>query len=131
MRNDSFDLKRIWDMVPIDLVDKADMNLLGLILHSILERNLEQRAEPAWMHKRSRTLHVKAGQMEVTVLLTPEGIRIERGRRGKANASVSGNMKAFLKVATRQALIRPVLAGAVKIGGNPFLVLRILPLLRV
>ena len=118
-------------MYNVELADKLEMNLLGLILQGILERNLEQRGAPPWTRKRSRTIHVQAGQMKVTAFFTPEGIRIERGFMGRANASVSGDMKAFLQVATRQALVKPFFKGHIKIGGNPFLLLKILPLLRV
>ncbi|MBN1947914.1 MAG: hypothetical protein JW797_19765 [Bradymonadales bacterium] len=118
-------------MVAIELVNEQEANLLGLILKGILERNLKDRELPAWCQKKPRTVHVKAGQMTVTVRLAKEGVRIERGHTGQAGASVAGTLKAFMNVATGGALVGPVLKGHIKIGGNPLLLLKMLPLLRV
>jgi len=44
---------------------------------------------------------------------------------------VRGGLKPFLQIALGGGLVQPVIDGDVRIGGNPFLLLKLMPLLRV
>ncbi|MBI4952448.1 MAG: SCP2 sterol-binding domain-containing protein [Myxococcales bacterium] len=105
------------------------MNLLGLLMRGLLAANLEEPALRARALGLRASIHVRAGDMHVTLRFAEDGVHISAGAEA-SNARVSGDMKALLGVVTGAGMIGPVLRGRVRIGGNPFLLLRVLPLIR-
>lgn len=106
------------------------MNLLGLLMKGMLEINLSDER----LYKRACGLQgdirVQAGEMAVTLRFDGQGLRILREADQRPRASVSGSMSALLGVVVRERLVRSVLTGAVRIWGNPFMLLKVLPLIR-
>ncbi|MCC6525339.1 MAG: SCP2 sterol-binding domain-containing protein [Polyangiaceae bacterium] len=105
------------------------MNLLGLLMRGLLAANLEDPELRARALRLRAGIHVRAGDMHVTLRFAEDGVHITAGAEA-SNARVSGDMKALLGVVTGAGMIGPVLRGRVRIGGNPFLLLRVLPLIR-
>jgi hypothetical protein len=73
---------------------------------------------------------VRAGEMAVTLRFGEGRITILLGDPGKARARVGGTMPALLGVVAEGKMVMPFLSGKIKIGGNPFFLLKILPLIR-
>jgi len=117
---------------PIVLDSPEQMNLLGLLMKGLLEENLSRPGRLAGVRKLRGDVLVQAGQMSVTLRFGDDGLLVVAGRVGRPRATVRGGMTALLGVVTRQGgLVRPVLAGRVKVSGNLLLLLRMLPLIRV
>jgi len=107
-----------------------EMNLLGLMLGGILERNLATPKGAALADKLSGRLGVTAGKMKVTMSFGEEGITLHRGHLDGLKASVKGSLDGLLQVSLGRGPVKSFLAGEVSFGGNPFFVLKVLPLMR-
>jgi len=117
-------------MVDVVLHDAPRMNLLGLLMRGLLTANLAEPHLAARAERLRGTVEVAAGRMVAHLAFGPRGIVIRNGPADDARARVSGDMVALLDVVTRRALVSPVLRGQVRLGGNPFFLLRLLPLIR-
>ncbi|MCC6521162.1 MAG: hypothetical protein IT373_00740 [Polyangiaceae bacterium] len=113
----------------VRLHEPERMNLLGLLMRGLLTANLEDPGLRARALALRGSIDVRAGDMHVTLRFAPEGVHIAADGTS-ANARVSGDMKSLLGVVTGAGMIGPVLRGRVRIGGNPLLLLRVLPLIR-
>ncbi|MBM4372562.1 MAG: hypothetical protein FJ098_12955 [Deltaproteobacteria bacterium] len=106
------------------------MNLMGLMMKGLLEAAL---ARPGMGERASGlrgAVRVQAGAMVVVLDFTQAGPRIRGPAEGERyRARVSGAMTPLLRVVTGH-LLGPVLSGGVRIGGNPFFLLSVLPLIR-
>jgi hypothetical protein len=112
-------------------VDRPEsMNLLGLLMRGLLEENLRVPANARAAARMRGEVAVEAGGMEVTLRFADGGITVLPGASGRPRARVRGGMQDLLSMVTGGGLVGPVLAGRVRIGGNPFVLLRMLPLIR-
>jgi len=116
-------------MDTVRIKDPEDMNVLGLLMKGFLSNAL---AEPT-LEKRAKgmsgNVHLGAGKMWATLCFDGEGIEIVRGKTEASKASVQGEMDTLLGVVTGAGMVGPFLAGKIKIGGNPFFLLKMLPIL--
>ena len=106
-------------------------NLLGLLLHNIVATNLADDAKYARVRAAGGDVRVQAGEMVVTLRLGDGRLTIIAGPRENPRAQVKGDMGSFLKVARGVGVVGPVLSGSIRIRGNPFLLLKLMPLLQV
>lgn len=118
-------------MTEVNIEKPSEMNLLGLILATVLEKNLEKPENRRRAEHLEGSVGVRAGRMVVTLRCRPGQITVASGLDDRCRARVSGPMEAFLDVALGKGLVGHVVSGRVKIGGNPFFLLKLLPLLRV
>ena len=118
-------------MPQVVLKDPESMNLMGLFLKTILERNMENASKAAVIQNMRATIDVKGGKMGVSLIIDRGTITIERGSPQRSNSRIAGTLDSMLSICTGGSYVAPVLSGKVKIGGNPFLLLRLLSLLRV
>ena len=116
-------------MAEVIMKDPSAMNLLGLILKHLLERNLEDAGKAAAARRMNCVVGVKGGKMGVTIIFRKGEIILERGFPTRANSRITGTLDALLQVAVTRNYIAPFLAGRLKIGGNPFPLLRLMSLL--
>ena len=105
------------------------MSLLGLILASIITRNLEREENLKRLQKLSGAVQVTAGEMMVTLRFEQGRLTVVRGGDDKARAAVSGSMESLMGVALGQGMVGPWLAGRLKASGNLFMLLKMLPLM--
>jgi hypothetical protein len=70
---------------------------------------------------------VRAGMMAVTLRFAPGRCTVLLGASPNARASVNGAMSSLLDVVLRRRMVRAFLTGRIRIGGNPFFLLKILP----
>jgi hypothetical protein len=116
--------------VALEVEDLPDMHLLGLILRSLITRNLADPKKALRAARLRGIAAVQAGEMKLTLDCQPGKLVLRRGHPEKARARVKGSLAAFLDIALGGGLVRPVLDGDISVGGNPFFLLRLLPLLR-
>ena len=107
-----------------------EMNLLGLLMRGLLAANLADERLYAKARGMSGDVLVCAGRMAVTLRFGEGRITIVRGDAGASRARVSGGMKDLLGVVAEGRMVAPFLAGRLKIGGNPFVLLGMLPLIK-
>jgi len=106
------------------------MNLLGLLLRSILERNLTDPAKALRAASLRGEVAVRGGRMRVTIRFAEGGITITRAAAERPRASVAGSLPGFLGVARGKGLVAAWLSGRLSAKGNLFFLWRMLPLLR-
>jgi hypothetical protein len=114
------------------VVDQPEtQSLLGLLMRNILADNMADDTKYARVRDLVADIQVQASDMVVTLRFAGGTLTIVKGPSEKPRARVRGGLGAFLRVATGGGVIGPVLAGEIAIGGNPFVLLRLLPLLHV
>lgn len=112
----------------LNIVDRDQMSLLGLMLGSIIENNLSSPKGAALARRLRGKLGVTAGRMSLTLEFDNGSIKMILGEGGGLKASVHGSLDSLLKVALGEGIIRPFLSGEVSFSGNPFFLLKALPL---
>lgn len=118
-------------MVEVTVEKPGEMNLLGLILEAVLEKNLDKADNRRRAERLAGSVGVRAGRMTVTLRCQKGQLTIASGLDDGCRARVSGPMEAFLDVALGKGLVGHVVSGRVRMGGNPLFLLKLLPLLRV
>jgi hypothetical protein len=115
----------------LTIIDREQMSLLGLMLGGVLARNLSRPAGRAAAAKLSGALGVTAGRMSVTLRFDRGPVTLSRGLDDGLRARVRGSLDGLLQVSLGRGPVRSFLAGEVSFKGNPFFVLKVLPLMRV
>jgi len=110
--------------------DPPTMNLLGLLLGSIIERQAETEASRKRLDKLKGALVVEAGQMVISMTFAGGRVIISRGAVDKPRARVMGTMQSLMGISLGGGMVGPWLAGHIKTQGNLFMLLRVLPLMR-
>jgi len=113
----------------VRLRDPEKMNVLGLLMHGFLRNALSDERLAARARAMSGEVWLNAGLMWTTLVFDGQGIEIVRGKTQERTAMVGGEMDVLLGVVTGAGMVGPFLAGKIKIGGNPFFLLRMLPIL--
>ena len=115
----------------INIADEERMNLLGLLLKRMIEKNLNDTINLKKLN--NKKIFIQAGKMKVTLNISDDNIEIKRVTAiAKSNAKIRGSFDAFIRIATGKR--RPfiffieILSGNIRIGGNP---LTLLPLIKV
>ena len=116
--------------VPVVVDNPEHMNLIGLMMRGLLEENLAKPQNRKKADGIRGAVRVQAGDMAVVLDFGAEALRIRMPAEGdKYKARVSGGMTELLGVVNGK-LFGPVLTARVRIGGNPFFLLGMLPLIR-
>ena len=108
----------------------GEMNLLGYILRSLVERNLETPRGARALSKMKGTVLVGASRMTVTLDFSGDDLEMEVGEKGKSDLRVRGSMDALLGVSLGKGMVWPVITRRLKVGGKAWRLLRMLPLLK-
>jgi hypothetical protein len=117
--------------LPLEIEQRDEMSLLGLMLGEVLEASLSRPENAALAGRLNGSVGVRAGGMEVTIRFDRGRVVVSRGAAPRATARVKGSLDALLQVSLGRGAIRSFLAGEIGFGGNPFFLLKVLPLLRV
>jgi len=110
--------------------DPEHQNLLGLLMKELLTANLADDAIFNKVRNLEGDVQVGASDMVITMSFSGGRLTLKSGPADSPRARVSGDMGALLGVCSGAGMVSPVLSGAIKIGGNPFLLLKILPLIK-
>jgi hypothetical protein len=106
------------------------MNILGLLMRGLLSDNLSKPRNLKRGQRMKGDIAVKAGKMTVTLRFVEGHLTIIRGETEKPRARVGGDMSTLLGVVTGKGMVWPFLTGKLKIGGNPFVLLKMLPFIK-
>lgn len=106
------------------------MNLLGLILGGIIERNLEHERHRRTFQRLGGEVEVRAGGMLVTMAFDAGRLTIRRGGAERPRARVGGSLDALMQLSLGGGMVGPWLSGKLKTGGSLLLLLRMRPLLQ-
>jgi hypothetical protein len=107
----------------------GEMNLLGYILRSLVERNLETESGARVLKKMNRTVLVGASDMRITLDFSGADLVMAVGQEERTDARVSGSMDTLLGVSLGKGMVWPVMTGKLKVGGKVWRLLRMLKLL--
>lgn len=113
----------------VTIVDPPRMNLLGLLLGNIIQRNLDDQAKLARFNKLAGAVEVHAGEMCVTLSFGEGQLRVSRDPVERPRATVSGSMNALMGMALGGGMVGPWLMGHIKTRGSLWLLLQLKPLL--
>lgn len=121
-------------LVPQVIIDQPErMNLLGLLLGAVIERNLATPEGARALRGLSGVVLVTAGSMRAALELGADGLRIAREPTAKPTAELHGSLSILARVALNDSLlgmVAPLLCGDLIARGNPLTLLRLRPLLR-
>ena len=117
--------------VTFDMESRDEMSLLGLMLGEVVEKNLAHPKGAALARQLHGAIGVRAGGMAVTIRFERGRVAVARGLDPATKARVKGSLDALLQVSLGRGAVRSFLAGEIGFGGNPFFLLKALPLLRV
>ena len=119
------------DGAVFEIEKRDEMSLLGLMLGEVLEANLSRPRGAALARQMRGSVGVRAGGMTVTIRFDRGRVALVRGLDPKVTARVKGSLDALLQVSLGRGAIRSFLTGEIGFGGNPFFLLKVLPLMRV
>jgi hypothetical protein len=107
------------------------MSLLGLILGSLLERNLAQPEVQRGARALAGDVVVQAGKMTVSLRFDGGDITVVRGAVEQPRAQVVGSLEALMNLALGGGMVGPWLSGRLKTRGSLITLLRMRRLLQV
>ncbi len=116
-------------MDAVRLKDPENTNVLGLLMGGLLTSMLQDEARLAKARSLSGDVWMRAGPMWATLSFDGNGVEVISGKTESRRASVEGEMGTLVGVVTGKGMVGPFLAGKIKIGGNPFMLLKMLPLI--
>ncbi len=116
-------------MTAVRLRDPENTNVLGLLMSGLLTSMLKDESRLARAKSLSGDVWMRAGPMWATLSFDGDGVEVVSGKTESRKASVEGEMDTLLGVVTGAGMVGPFLAGKIKIGGNPFVLLKMLPLI--
>lgn len=111
----------------VTFADPARVTLLAHIFASILRRGLGDAAVARKVSGLGRIGLEMAG-MSITADFAEADVKLSQGREG-CRAWVGGGMSDLLDVCLRGGILKPVLEGRIRWGGNPFALLKLLSVL--
>ena len=113
----------------VTIEDPPRMSLLGLILGSIIDRNLARPEHRQRGEKLAGSLVVQAGEMIVTLAFEGGRVRVSRGAADSPRSAVAGSLDALMALALGGGMVGPWLTGRLKTRGSLLFLLRVKPLL--
>lgn len=117
---------------PVVVGDPDRANLLALLLQGYLTQQVVDRRLAKKARRLRGTFGVTVGNMTVRIEFAPHAITVHSGAEGRTRARVRGAMQEMIPLVLGGSFVAAaiaVLEGRIGIGGNPFALLRLLPLL--
>ena len=107
------------------------MNLLGLILAGVIERNLQDEKALRKFERLDAEVVVEAGAMVATLRFQRGRLVVVRGAAERPRARVGGSLDALMSLSLGGGMVGPWLTGRLKTRGSLLLLLRLRRLLQV
>jgi hypothetical protein len=114
----------------VTMVEPERLSLAGHMIAGLLRRNV---ADQRLARKAARVrgeVAVDAGGMKLCLEFGEGEVRVRGGESERPRASVRAPLDALLDAALGRGMAGNVLRGRVRLGGNPFVLLRLIVLLR-
>jgi hypothetical protein len=115
----------------VAVVDPGRLSLAGHMVASLLRRSCADPVLAARAARLRGAVGVDAGGMRVCLEFGGGEVRVRSGACDRPRASLSAPLDALLDVALGHGTVGHVLRRRVRVGGDPFLLLRLLRLIRV
>lgn len=106
------------------------MNLLGLMLGGVVASNLASPKGAALASRLTGALGITSGKMSITLGFKGGEVTVSRGLENNLKSHVRGSLNALLEISLGRSPISAFLTGDVSFKGNPFFLLKLVPLLR-
>lgn len=116
----------------VRVVQPANMNLFGLLLAGFLSKQLASPKTAKKVRKMRGSYGIRAGTMQVTVVFGPDGVLVHRGLVCRTRARIAASVQEFVALVMAGSVLAAVIAvleGRVCIGGNPFALVKLLPIM--
>ena len=107
------------------------MNLLGLILKMIIDRNLQDGMMADLVRNTKGALNLGAGAMKATLKFEGEKVVVERDWLTPGRAKVAASLDTFLAIGLGGNPVLPFLMGKIELGGNLLWLLKLMPVFQV
>ncbi len=111
--------------------DKAKMHLAGLMIGNVISANLEDSRKSALAKKLKGDVCVLVGKMKMTVRFDRHNVTLLTRLQPKYKAMVKGSLDAMLQVSLGKGALTAFFEGDITFRGNPFFLMKMLPLIRV
>lgn len=119
-------------MAAVVLEEPTRMNLLGLILAQVLERQLAVRSRARWVRGLRGDVLVRSGGMAVTMVFDGSGgVRLRREAPVRATATLEAPLDVLADLTLGRHLLTHAARRSFCLRGNPLTLLRVWLLLRV
>ncbi len=115
----------------VKFFDPDKMNLIGYFLRDILRANLFYKPVQKKAEKLKGAILFNASGMEATLIFHDKSVEIYQGATENINANITGDLNALLDVALGANYLKFIITAKIKIGGNVFLLLKLMKILRV
>jgi hypothetical protein len=117
--------------VTVALDDPPKASLMALLMKGLVDDALKIDANGRAAAALRGAVRVRAGRREVVMVFNQGAVRIVTGGAElPVRAGVAGGMRDLLGIVTGGGMVWPVLSGRLRIAGNPFFLLKLLPLIR-
>jgi putative sterol carrier protein len=117
--------------VEVIVENPETINLLGLILKMIIERNLKQGMMEELVKNTRGNLRLGAGLMKATLKFEGERVVIARDWLVPARAKVAASLDTFLGIGLGKNPFVPFFLGKISLGGNLLWLLKLMPVFQV
>ncbi len=110
--------------------DEERTGLLGLMIGDLLQRRLADPVRNKKCRKLKGDVELKAGKMHVNLSFGGDEVVVGEKAKNKPRARVAGDLHSLTGVVLGKALVGPYLGGRIKVVGNIFFLLKMLPVIR-
>jgi len=120
-------------MPEVQIENPASMSILGLIIKTIVDKNISDPAKYAKVADINSVINIKAGKMKIHLIMERGNLEVVHGWHSKPTASVSGSMEAIMNVGKGHYHKIPLsfLALNFRIGGNVFALMPLMSIMKM
>jgi len=118
-------------MLELQVKDRNSMNLLGLFLERILNRNLQKPDKYGRIQTLRASVVIRSARMAVTLHFRDGHIVLERGAADNPTTAIEGDLSSFLQLGLGRNPLVPLWRGRIRIRGNRRVLLRLIPLFKM
>jgi hypothetical protein len=117
-------------MARVTIDEPGRMNLLGLMLADVLQRNVDTEGGQRVLARLAGEFVIGAGEMQVALRVAPDGVTVSRQATNRPRAELHGTLDTLLGLALGHNPVAPVLLGRLRLRGNPLALWQLRSLLR-
>lgn len=120
-------------MPEVKIQNPSSMNMLGLIIKNIVDKNIANSRVYAKIADVESTINIQAGKMQIHLIMESGRLEIKHGLHPNPTARVSGSMGAIMNIGKRHFHKVPLdfLKLNFRVGGNVFALLPLLSIMKM
>lgn len=113
------------------LLEPETTNILGLLLKTIIDRNIKDLSKSAAIKNLTGQINIKAGRMLSCLTFDKGEVTIKNNYAEKAKAEIAGTLNAFMNISVGANPVCYIFKREVKIKGNVLFLLKIMKIVTV